>query len=981
DISTIQFLRKLLGYLPKSVLIWNVYGPAEATIDCTSHLVNMAVDKNCVPIGRALSNYGYLILDNLLQPVVVNQDGELYVGGVGVFAGYLGRDDLTSKALASINNLTYYRTGDLVRIDDNGLLHYIGRKDFQIKLHGQRIEIGEIEQCLLGTSISACVVMKWGEDHLVAYIESSDITVEELRERCQSHLPLHMIPSKFFILEKLPLNANGKIDRKELPPPRMSNVETTPRTNVVILTPLEEQLWSIFKRSFHSESTDIEMSFGLMGGTSLDAIRALSLIRQEISTKVDIGLLFANPSVRQLARVIEPLIVIEDNLTNSSISLQVDDDHDRSMSCLYIEILGIILLVCQWFFPMWLAYQFHSFFILLAVPVFHLVTYIISQHLLLRREKIMYQRDKLYSWQYYRWWFLNTMWSINNSFWLKHLLGTPFYNLYLRLCGADVGRNSHIYTTSIDAPWLLKVGDFTFIGDEVILSSLSYQANTYTLGRISIGSHCCINTRSVLYEDVKIEDGVFIEPMSTVSGPVPKSNNDIFMKNQVVSWKQSLYQFGCLSIIFVIHILILLCTYSIYSSFRSLMLPLPICIALVWLTWVLISFFIALILLKFIVGSVTVEHCSVNSFYYMHKIWLRQMIITSFHHSLDVIPSYSVVASIILRWLGAQIEDDVRFAEFRQILYFPANLLFVKSGVTTFGGAKLATFEMTKDGLCRLDEIQLGSGTNLTNWCTLMPGTRLVSNTMVGSLTLVTRQTVNSNINSTLLGIPAREMPFQLSDSPRSSQNNRPPTNSISIQVLLLTCLSFFISKLLLIALYSLFSFFASPCIHIIFTCTIYHYSIWLSKNHSRFSYSKTINVLQQIIHMFLMDFYTFVGPFLSRTQYLVYVFRGFGARIGCDVILPDIGCLTDPYLTTLGNHIRLQTGAHIQCHTFEQRLLKLAPVVINHSSVLMSNTLILPGSVLQGQNRILPWTLIMKNDQLQPNTSWSGVPGHRTRQ
>ncbi|CAF1563671.1 unnamed protein product, partial [Adineta steineri] len=159
--------------------------------------------------------------------VAIDQEGELFVGGMGVFAGYFRRDDLSAKALIDINGQLFYRTGDLVRMDDNGLFHYIDRKDFQIKLHGQRIELGEIEQCLLRTSISACVVIKWNDDHLVAYVQTSDIDENVLRKHCQSHLPPHMIPSLFVILDKLPLNSNGKIDRKLLPPPDFSSIHLT----------------------------------------------------------------------------------------------------------------------------------------------------------------------------------------------------------------------------------------------------------------------------------------------------------------------------------------------------------------------------------------------------------------------------------------------------------------------------------------------------------------------------------------------------------------------------------------------------------------------------------------------------------------------------------------------------------------------------------------------------------------------------------
>jgi hypothetical protein len=163
-------------------------------------------------------------LDEFLEFTTVGQDGELYVGGVGIFVGYLGCDDLTAKALIKMDDELFYQTGDLVRMDNNGFLHYRGRKDHQIKLHGQRIELGEIEQCLLDTSISACVVIKWGDDHLVAYVQSSHIDEEQLREHCQSHLPPHMVPSVFIILEQLPLNVNGKIDRKRLPSPGLSSL-------------------------------------------------------------------------------------------------------------------------------------------------------------------------------------------------------------------------------------------------------------------------------------------------------------------------------------------------------------------------------------------------------------------------------------------------------------------------------------------------------------------------------------------------------------------------------------------------------------------------------------------------------------------------------------------------------------------------------------------------------------------------------------
>ncbi|CAF1679834.1 unnamed protein product, partial [Adineta ricciae] len=326
----------------------------------------------------------------------------------------------------------------------------------------------------------------------------------------------------------------------------------------------------------------------------------------------------------------------------------------------------------------------------------------------------------------------------------------------------------------------------------------------------------------------------------------------------------------------------------------------------------------------------------------------------------------------------AHIEDDVKFAEFTQILYFPTDLLNIERGVTTFAGTKLASFEMTKEGLCYLDEIHIGANTNLTNWCTIMPGTRLSPKTMIGSLTLIVPDTVSKDTNRVLLGIPAREMPFVLVDTTSFVDGLSSSSNSVSMHTLMFNCLHFFLYKSAFIILYLSLPVAFSPLLHIMIVCVVYRFSIAIRNKRTQFTFSEVINCSQQFFRLWMFDFFIFVGPYLSGTQFLVFFYRALGAQIGCDVILPHISCLTDPDLATIGDHVRLQRGAHVQCHTFEQRVLKFAPVNVNHSSVLMNNTLVLSGAILHGRNRILPWTLVMKNDQLPPNTNWSGVPAQQ---
>ncbi|CAF1397954.1 unnamed protein product, partial [Adineta steineri] len=268
-----KLVDRLRSHSKHKYYMHNIYAPAECTIVSICHRVDTVSIKSNIPLGRVLANEQYKILDSFLQPAAVGEEGELFIGGVGIFAGYLGCDDLTTKALVEIDGQLFYRTGDLVTMDNNGLLHYQGRKDHQIKLHGQRIELGEIERCLLNTtSISNCVVVKWNDDHLVAYVQSSDINEQELREHCQSHLPPHMIPSIFIILDKLPLNQNGKVDRKQLPSPDFSlSTLLSPDKSDTPLNQFEERIHSIWCQVLHCNKNHISRttSFFSIGGHSL----------------------------------------------------------------------------------------------------------------------------------------------------------------------------------------------------------------------------------------------------------------------------------------------------------------------------------------------------------------------------------------------------------------------------------------------------------------------------------------------------------------------------------------------------------------------------------------------------------------------------------------------------------------------------------------------------------------------------------------
>jgi aryl carrier-like protein len=307
--KAIDFFRHTIG---GHFRIWNVYGPAEATIVSTYHQIDLTSIERKIPIGRPLSNYKCLLMDEFLQPTMIDRDGELFIGGVGVFAGYLGCDDLTNKALIDIGGELFYRTGDLVRMNDKGLLHYVGRKDHQIQLHGQRIELGEIEQCLLNTSITACIVMKWNDDHLIAYVESSCIDEKQLREHCQFHLPSYMIPSIFIVLEQLPLNSNGKVDRKLLPSADLFHLSSTYCTNnvelLVTTNEIEVVIHHIWCDIFQQNQISTDANAFSIGAHSLLLMRLFHRYKTEF--RLEINTLsftdfFQHPTIIDHARLID----------------------------------------------------------------------------------------------------------------------------------------------------------------------------------------------------------------------------------------------------------------------------------------------------------------------------------------------------------------------------------------------------------------------------------------------------------------------------------------------------------------------------------------------------------------------------------------------------------------------------------------------------------------------------------------------------
>lgn len=315
----VQAAGEVLGVYPL-----NLYGPTEAAVDVTFWETSADPQRESVPIGEPVWNTGTLILDPTGHPVPVGVTGELHLSGVQLARGYKNNPQATAAAfveqapagaLALLNGESQrlYRTGDLacweILPDGRAVIGYRGRTDYQIKVRGQRLELGDIEMALAAVEgVSASVALLYRglrEPALAAVLEVGDVSaeraeqlVEAAREHCAQVLPDYMVPTLWHTLPALPVSPSGKADRKLL-----ASLDLTPQTSDAEGPHglLEQQLCSIIAGVLGRERFGVDEDFFASGGHSLAALEVIAAVEEQLGLRVSIGALFAHPTVQALA--------------------------------------------------------------------------------------------------------------------------------------------------------------------------------------------------------------------------------------------------------------------------------------------------------------------------------------------------------------------------------------------------------------------------------------------------------------------------------------------------------------------------------------------------------------------------------------------------------------------------------------------------------------------------------------------------------
>jgi amino acid adenylation domain-containing protein len=314
--------RRFYARMPAGAGLYNLYGPTEAAVDVTHWTCERESRRAAVPIGVPVANTRIHLLDPSFRPVPVGVSGELYIGGVQVGRGYLGRPGLTAEKLVpdpfepSDPGGRLYRSGDLARHLPAGEIEFLGRMDHQVKIRGFRIELQEIEAALAALPAvreAVVVALDGGSllDHrLVAYVAASggeDLSPAVLRESLKESLPDSMVPAAFVVLPSLPLSPNGKVDRRALPAPEAAVFAgaagerpfTAPRTE---LERLLAGLWKEYLRRAAPVEVGVQDDFFALGGNSLGAALLVNRLQERLGGSVPVAALFEASTVERMAR-------------------------------------------------------------------------------------------------------------------------------------------------------------------------------------------------------------------------------------------------------------------------------------------------------------------------------------------------------------------------------------------------------------------------------------------------------------------------------------------------------------------------------------------------------------------------------------------------------------------------------------------------------------------------------------------------------
>ncbi len=1004
--------------------VFNTYGPTEAAVIATWSILSPIEE---VTIGKPLPGCDIIIVDGDLNPVTPGEQGEILIGGESVARGYLNQDSLTAQKFISTSqykgsNERYYRTGDMAKYTPEGNLVFLGRIDAQVKVRGFRVELSEIESLLLTfAEIQAAVVTLDSEtQQLAGYIvvkKGSKIDREQISKLLRSKLPYYMIPSTLDIVSSIPMTTSQKIDRNSLPKPQLPLGSSSNRDLTLPKSELEKEMVRIIAK--HIGRDDISMNdnfFDDLGGHSLLAAIIVSEMRQlPIFENMSVVDVYKKPILSNLAEELER------NRPKEHAKKVEREVHNPSKlsyyTCSFFQGISMFFLILlfglEWLGPFFVySYYYQADYgiadslylmLLMYFALLPVLTFIAIGFKWAVIGRIKPGRYKLWGSYYFRFWIVD---KVINICPINYFTGTAIMNIFLRLVGAKIGKNTYINTSAISSFDLLHIGNNVSICTDSHLRGYTIADGYLHVGSINIQDDSFVGTRCFVSHNTTMETNTSLEDLSLIPEGVTVPANEIWNGSPArkigINPKQEnipLWSIGTIILSFVSVFIIplitmvaylpgmMLITHIDYSSenYRFLWLTLGVGTSFVILLTLIIT-----ILKWILLGNIKEGKYSVNTIFYYKKWFFDQLM----KLSIQVIGTLytTLYLQIWFRMLGVKIGKRV---EISTVEFISPDLLVTGDECFLADSVSIGASHV-RNGYITIAKTHIGDRTFIGNSAVISPNTTLGSDVLVGVLSKLDRSDLPAKDGTSWFGSPAVYLPnrdinkeFNVEQTYKPKRRlfilryfieffrvTLPATLFITFAALITNVVSYlqvyldFEEILLIFPLLYL----AAAILGTLTTVVIKWVVIGKYRPSNKplwCNYVWRSELVTGVYENFLVLFFL---NLLTGTPFIKYPLQMLGSKIGSKACIITTQ-ITEFDLIKIGKNTVLNDNCTLQTHLFEDRVMKMSYVDIGKGCSVGGMSVVLYDSKMEDYSILEPLSVLMKSETLPANASYVGVP------
>ncbi len=1010
-------------------LMLNVYGPTEATVNTTA-----AVCRPGEPItlGRPLEGYEVLVLDGDMQPLPQGREGELFIAGPGIARGYLKRPDLTELSFVTLphDGRRLYRTGDLACINAAGEVEYFGRIDRQVKIRGYRVELAEIEAVLLEQPHVSSAVAHLHEDEgaqtLAAYVmlepPSAVLDRAAILAALRTRLPPYMIPAFLDVVTEVPLLTSGKIDRRCLPGPTTALIDTA-SAPLPPATPLEATIAAVWATVFRVPAVGVEQNFFLdLGGHSLLAAQMTALMRSRAGLDLAVRDVYSFPTVRELARLVAQRTPTPEPSSDAPAS-SADADRARGrpglgftllQASISLALFGLAVLPLVVVVPLAddllggrsspLAATCIGVSLVLALWPVMLAVSIAAKWLIIGRYRA--GAYPLWGSYYLRWWLVARLQAMSGA---GILAGTPLLSLYYRLMGAKVGRGCALDTAHCSIFDLVHIGDDTSIGAETQLSGYRVEDGLLRIGRVEIGSRCFIGVHCALGLDVRMGNDTRLDDQSLLPdgaaiadgewrGGAPAQPADVMVPQgplrrsgagRMLLFTAAAFGLAYLCVLFlaapalgVLWLWMLAIEHdatALALLLNVVSLPLLVAFSCVWIA----------VLKAMLLWRATPGVYDLYSVYYLRH-WLAYGLMRASRALL--LPVFTTLyLPPWMRLLGARIGQ---YAELSTVWCFTPDLLSAGAGSFFADGCFLGG-RHSFGGRFELRRNHVGARSFVGNGAMLPPGAALGDNCLLGVLSVPPSRTEKTPDGTDWLGSPSFALPNRQKVSGFEERRTFKPTWALyahravidTCRILIPALSLFAVGGLGISALTLTYEWYgtwimlaAAPLVAVAMAALAV--AIVVALKWAVMGRFKPVVVPLWCPYVWLNEmvngaYESIMAPVVSLlfgTPFAAPLLRLLGCRIGHGCYIAT-SLFSEFDLVEIGDHVALNSGAVIQNHLFEDRIMKSSHLRIGDRCSVGNMAAVLYDGHMQHDAVLGPLSLLMKGEIVPPATRWHGIP------